>query len=142
MKFFNTSRLNKKQLRSAICQFALSLGVSKVVFNNNGKKVNGTYNGKTHVLYLNAKQTNISLLRTFFHELGHHVAVQQNKWKNYHLCLVKTIRIETMFYIENKIDQIGQKLWYKHVDIKQWGMYKYIYPKINKSYFLKTFTNN
>lgn len=141
MKFFDDHLLTKTKLRLAICNFARNLGVSKVIFNNKGRKVNGTYNGQTRVLYLNTKQTKISLLRTFFHELGHHTAVQNNQWPEYHLNLVDMMEIEEMFNIENNIDKIGEKLWYKHVDIKRWGRYKYSYPKASKNFFIKNYTN-
>jgi hypothetical protein len=141
VKFFNTPSFTKKQLRATICSFAYSLNVHKVIFNDKGKSVNGSYNGITKVLYLNMKQTKISLLRTFFHELGHHLAVQKNKWSSYHLNTAKMMNVETVFNIENKIDQMGEELWYKYVDIKKWGRYKYVYPKTNKNYFIKNFTS-
>jgi hypothetical protein len=141
VKFFDVAFRAKSKLRLAICTFARNLGVNKVIFNNKGKTVNGTYNGRTKVLYLNTNQTKVSLLRTFFHELGHHIAVQNDQWLEYHLCLLQVIELETMFNIENNIDKIGEQLWYKHVDIKRWGRYKYCYPKSNKNFFIKNYTS-
>jgi hypothetical protein len=138
MRVFN-QKLTKKQLRTAICKFAKQIGVRKVIFNDKGKYVNGTYNSETRVLYLDNKQTKSRMLCTFFHELGHHTAVAQNKWKKYHYCLVPLMTANEVFVIENKIDQIGKKLWHKHVDIKLWGMYKYGYPKSQKNSIIKNF---
>lgn len=141
MKIFTTA-LTKKQLRTKICEFAKKLGVNKVIFNNRATKVNGTYNAKNSNIYLDLKLTKTVLLRTFFHELGHHQAVKQNKWKNYHHCLVSTMYAHTIFHIENRIDQIGEKLWYKYVDLTRWGRYKYTYPISNKDYIIKNFILN
>lgn len=142
MKEFIKTRITTKQLRSDICKFAKAQGVNKVCFNNNGKRVNGTYNAKTKTIYLDTKQTKIQLLRTFFHELGHHVAVNLNKWKNYHFCLVSRMRADLIFKIENSIDKIGKTLWHKYVDMKRWGNYKYSYPKHLKNHIITHFICN
>lgn len=141
MKIF-TVNLTKSQLRAQICDLAKKLGVNKIIFNDKATKVNGTYNPKNKNMYLDLKLTKKVLLRTFFHELGHHKAVEQNKWKNYHHCLVSVMYADTVFYIENKIDQIGEKLWYKYVDLTCWGRYKYSYPKARKTYIIKNFILN
>ena len=44
-----------------------------------------------------------------------------------------------VFRIENRIDQLGEKLWNKYVDIRQWGKYKYSYPKAQKNNIIKNF---
>ena len=135
MKFFNTKTLTKKELRKSICAFAKEAGVNKVIFNASGRNVSGTYHSHQKYLYLNLKQTKQQMLRTFFHELGHHEAATNNKWVGFHFKF-KKMKIETIFNIENKIDQIGKKLWYKNVDLKQWGMYKYFYPKSSKNNYV------
>jgi hypothetical protein len=112
-------------------------GVKRVVFGGNAKKVRGTYNAFTGCMFIGTNQTKKEMLVTFFHELGHHEAVKQNMWRTYHFNLVKHIDIEDVFCIENKIDRIGQKYWNKFVDKKQWGMYKYCYPKSNKKHMIQ-----
>lgn len=133
MKFFS-KKITLKQLRELICKFAKEKNVKKVIFNKQGKRVCGTYNATTNILYINLKQTKHKILCTFFHELAHHNAVQQKKWQNYHFNL-KHISKNTIYKIENKIDRIGNKLWNKHVYLKQWGKYKYFYPKSEEKYF-------
>jgi hypothetical protein len=137
MKFFSCKRLTKKQLRSEICKFAKEAGVKKVIFNATGRKVSGTYHSRVKHLYISLNQTKQQMLRTFFHEMGHHEAVLNNMWTSFHFNLVSTIRVDVLFDIENNIDQIGKKLWNKNVDSKQWGMYKYFYPKRDKTTFMK-----
>ena len=139
MKFFKNNKNTKKQLRLLLCNFARRAGVARVVFNSNAKRVNGTYNSGTNILYISNKQTKKQMLITLFHELGHHWAVQKNKWKKYHFGSNKTISYSEAFDIENKIDQIGEKLWNNYVDIKQWGRYKYSYLKKEKSFIIKNF---
>ena len=141
MKTFTSNRLTKKQLRSLIYKTAKQFGVNKVLFSSNAKHVSGTYNVETGNIYLDTKQTKSEMLCTFFHELGHHDAVTKNKWSKYHHCQSKLMSVNTVFNIENKIDKIGETLWYKHVDSKQWGKYKYAYPKSQKSYIIKNFIN-
>jgi hypothetical protein len=139
-KIFHSFIVTKPELRKVICQLARKLGVKKVVFNKKAKKVRGTYNAFNNVMYIDSKQSKRNILLTFFHEMGHHKAVRQNKWRKYHLCLVPSMKIETMFNIENKIDQIGRKLWNKYVNPKQWGRYKYVYPKTQKRNLMKQMT--
>lgn len=142
MKIFDDKHLTKKQLRTLLCVFAKRKGVDRVSFNNKGKFVNGTYNALTKIMYVNTNQTKKEMLNTFFHEMGHHEAVKQNRWTNYHFNLMSNLTYEKVFYIENKIDKIGKKLWYKFVDIKQWGRYKYAYPKALKNNIIKHFISN
>lgn len=130
------------QLRKLICKFAKDLGVNRVVFGNKGIRVKGTYNPETKNLFIDTKQTKVELLHTLFHELGHHNAVLKNKWKTYHHSLVDSMSVEKIFDIENKIDRIGKKLWHKYVDVKQWGMYNYSYPKSQKNTIIKNFINS
>ena len=141
MKIFNTSRITKVQLRQVICKSAKDLGVNKVIFNSAAKHVSGSYNAENNVMFLDVKLTKKELLDTFFHELGHHVAVKQNKWKGYHYDLNPNITTEKIFEIENKIDQLGNQLWNKYVNTKQWGKYKYAYPIKYKNILMKTFIN-
>lgn len=138
-KFFVNSKITKGQLRKAICSFAKQQGVNRVVFSNKGINVKGTYNPLTKNLYIDMKQTKRQLLHTLFHEMGHHFAVEKNKWKTYHYCLTEYMSVEKIFDIENKIDKIGQGLWNKYVDLKSWGKYKYSYPKKQKSNIIKNF---
>ncbi len=136
-KLFNDKNITVIELRKLICKTAKRLGVNRVVFNKKGRKVRGTYNAFTKNLYIDSKQTKKEMLNTFFHELGHHKAVKANRWRKYHLCLVPSMNIETIFNIENKIDQIGRRLWNKYVNPKQWGRYKYVYPKSQKNNMIK-----
>lgn len=136
MKIFINASLTKKQLRILFCTFAKKLGVQQVIFNNRGKYVCGTYNAETKRMYINTKQTKKEMLYTLFHELGHHEAVKKKRWIKYHFDLTLTITNEQIFQIENKIDQIGEKLWYKYVDTNAWGRYKYSYPKSQKHIIL------
>lgn len=129
VKLFSNDRVTKKTLRTEICKAAKKLGVKQIVFSATGKRVLGTYNAFTKVLYLNTRQTKKSLLNTFFHEMGHHYAVKRNLWKTYHFCLLDEMPAIKIFDIENKIDRIANKLWNKHVNTKHWGKYKYVYPK-------------
>ena len=139
MKIFVQKKITKEELRKLICMFAKQIGVNRVIFGNKGIYIKGTYNTETKNLYIDVKQTKTELLHTFFHELGHHVAVIKNKWKKYHHCLTKEMNTEEVFKIENKIDQIGRRLWHKYVDTDQWGNYKYSYPKALKKDIIKNF---
>jgi hypothetical protein len=132
-KIFTKAALTNVQLRALMCSSAKSFGVNRLIFNRNAKHVRGTYNPHNRNMYLSLKQTKKDVLITFFHELGHHQATLQNKWKSYHLSTIKQMKIETIFKIENSIDKIGCSLWNKYVDQKQWGKYKYAYPKSQKT---------
>ncbi len=138
-KYFNNSLIAPQELRTAICFLAKKLKVKRVVFNNKGVKVKGTYNATTSIMFIDLNQTNTETLHTFFHELGHHTAVKKNKWKKYHYSSSSLIDSEVVFDIENKIDQIGKQLWNKYVDTKQWGKYKYSYLKSQKASLIKNF---
>ena len=138
-KIFSSIRLTKAELRSLICFTAKKFGVNRVIFSNKAKRVKGTYNAFTKNLYLDTRLTKKDMLHAFFHELGHHFAVKKNRWKSYHYCTVAAMSIEKIFEIENGVDKIGQKLWSKHVESKQWGKYKYSYPKSQKSFIIKNF---
>ena len=139
---FDDLKLNKAQLRKIICELAKKLGVKKVVFNRKAKRVRGTYNCFTRVVYIDNKQAKREILLTFFHELGHHYALKRNLWMKYHMCLVEKMAVEKMFEIENKVDRIGKTLWNKYVDHKQWGKYKYVYPKSQKRTIMNTIANS
>jgi len=138
-KHFNNSLITLQELRTEMCAFAKKLKVKRVVFNNKGVKVKGTYNVITGIVYIDLKQTNVEMLHTFFHELGHHTAVKKNKWNKYHHSPLSSMDSNVAFDIENKIDQIGKQLWNKYVDIKQWGKYKYSYLKSQKTSLIKNF---
>jgi hypothetical protein len=141
MKIFFTSKVNKPQLREMICKTAKTFGVKRTIFNNKGKYVRGTYNPLNNNIYLCLNQTKKDLLNAFFHELGHHFAVKNNRWKVYHFNLVSSMTVERMFRIENRIDRIAKKLWNKYVDLNQWGKYKYAYPKANKKQIMNHIIN-
>lgn len=128
-KVFVKRHVSKKELRKLICSFAKQVGINKVVFNNKGIHVKGTYNYRNKNIYIDTQQTLAETLCTFFHELGHHTAVAKNKWSNYHLGLSPNMSMYQVFKIENKIDKIAKTLWYKYVDVTKWGKYKYAYPK-------------
>ncbi len=138
-KYFNNNALTPPELRALICKFAKMLKVKRVVFNNKGVAVKGTYNAITKNMYIDLKQTNVEMLHTFFHELGHHTAVSQNKWKKYHYSPLSSTDSNIAFDIENQIDQIGKQLWNQYVEIKQWGKYKYSYLKSQKTSLIKNF---
>lgn len=142
MKVFNTKKITRRQLRQKICAFAKANKINKVIFSNRAKKVSGTYNASTKNIYISLNQNKKEMLLTFFHELGHHQATIQNKWKKYHYGLYKYMYIDTVFDIENKIDRIGKKLWNKYVYLKQWGKYNYFYPKKHKNLYMKTKMHN
>ena len=139
--FCRKNSITKKQLRESIREFAKGQGVNKITFANKGIYVKGTYNAVTGSLFVDLKQTKREMLITFFHEMGHHVAVKKNKWHKYHYSDCIEMSSETIFEIENKIDQIGEKLWYKYVDTKHWGKYKYSYPRLHKKTIIRDFIN-
>ena len=130
VKFFSKKTLTKHQLRTVICAFASSMNVKKVTFSKRAKYVAGTYNCINRVIFIDMKQNRKNILLTFFHELAHHISCSKGKWLEYHNnATTPLISASAKFDIENKIDKLAKKLWYKHVDIKQWGKYKYGYPK-------------
>lgn len=141
MKIFSTTKVSKKQLRKLICNTAKNFGVTKVIFNNKAKYVGGTYNAFTGVLYLSLQETKKDLLNVFFHELGHHFAVKNNRWKAYHFNLISSITVDKMFHIENRIDRSAKKLWNKYVDLGQWGKYNFAYPKTRKKQIMNHIIN-
>lgn len=135
-KIFNRN-LTHKQLRKLIIDVAKDFGVSRVCFNNRGIYVRGTYDCATKALYLDLKQDKKQLLNVFFHELGHHESVENNKWVNYHHTCLSKMSVNKIFYVENKIDGIAKKLWNKYVNANVWGKYKYIYSKAQKKNIVK-----
>lgn len=135
-KLFKTKRIKSKELRSVIYGHAKSLGVGKVLYNTQSKTVDGTYNAGNKNIFLNAKQNKRSLLITYFHELGHHIACTQGLWTQYHFN-IKKLKPETQFLIENNIDKIAKVLWNKYVCNRSWGSYKYTYPLADKKNLIK-----
>jgi hypothetical protein len=138
-KVFNKSKITKTELRKLMIRFAKELGVKRVTFTNRAKRVKGTYNAFTKSLFIDLKQTKAEMLCTLFHEMGHHFAVKRNKWRGYHFCTIPSMKVDKIFKIENGVDCIGRQLWYKYVDTKQWGKYKYSYPKTQKNNIIKNF---
>lgn len=140
-KFFNNTNISTKELRALCCSFAKALGVKRTVFNNRGKYVKGTYNCFNKIMYINTDQTDVEMLHAVFHELGHHQAIIEEKWIEYHYNQFKEMSGEDIFEIENGVDQIAEKLWAKHVDCKVWGRYNYAYPRAQKAQIIKQFIN-
>jgi len=138
-KIFNNSELSFKDLRKICSDFVKKLGVKRIIFNNRGKYVKGTYNCFNKIMYINTDQTETEMLHALFHELGHHQAVQDNKWIDYHYNRVDNLSGEEIFEIENGIDKIAEKLWSIYVDCKMWGRYKYAYPKAQKQQIINEF---
>jgi hypothetical protein len=130
MKVFTDNTILKKDLRKQICLMSKTLNVQKVVFNNKSKDLAGTYNAKKHTIFIDSKQNKKDMLLTYFHELGHHIAVSKGKWLLYHYSPgTPLITSRAKFKIENNIDKIARQLWNKYVDTKVWGKYKYGYPQ-------------
>jgi hypothetical protein len=132
MKIFEDANIQPAPLRKLICKVAKERGVKRVIFNGRSKHVRGTYNAETKVMFLDLNQSSKELLVTFLHELGHHTAVVCGLWLAYHLNQNPNESPEERFNIENNIDQIAESLWNQIVDTKQWGKYKYVYPKTHK----------
>lgn len=81
----------------------------------------------------------------FMHELGHHEAVSNQLWMNYHLRNLddegNPITPEKAFDIENQIDRIASKLWSLYVDKNAWGRYVFSYPRVHKNQYLRALEN-
>ena len=75
-KVFYSTKQSKQQLQKQMVLVAKQAGVKKIAFNTQAKKVRGTYNAFTGVLFICLKQTKKDVLNAFFHELGHHWAVK------------------------------------------------------------------
>jgi Zn-dependent peptidase ImmA (M78 family) len=132
MKIFVDTNLTKKEMRFLMKIISREYKVRELYFNNQSRVVDGLYNFTNSSIFINNKQTKKSMLRVFFHELAHHVAVKQNKWISYHNGSSTTLQSDEQFSIENKIDILARTLWFKHVNIKAWGNYKFVYPKAKK----------
>jgi hypothetical protein len=130
-KLFNAKTKSLKQIRKDICRHAKHLGVYKVVFNNKARRVSGTYNACRKIIFLDTKLTKKQLIRTYCHELGHHIACKQQLWIDYHFGL-KSLQFETCFLIENNIDKIAAQIWNIYVCKKAWGSYSFFYPYCKK----------
>lgn len=133
---FNTKYTTKKKLRENMCNLATRLGVKKMRFGHKAKHIDGSYNMSTSTLYINGKLKKNRMLAAFFHELSHHIASRQRKWwLTYHQNAATPLLSPTRkFEIENKIDKLAQKLWFKYVNTKAWGFYRYGYPKAQQKY--------
>lgn len=133
-KYFSNKSLSKRQLRNLICEFAWEMGVRKVSFNKKAIDIAGSYNFEKRVIFLSNKQNRREILLTFFHELAHHVAsTKKRKWLAYHMnAATPLITPAAKFAIENKIDKLAKKLWFKYVNTKAWGRYRYGYPRSNR----------
>lgn len=138
-KLFSTQNLSKKALRKLICGLAYDLEVNKVRFAHKGKYISGSYNADRANIFVDGKQKKREMLLTFFHELAHHIAYyKKKKWITYHEnAATPKISAKAKFLIENNVDKIARQLWYKYVDIKKWGRYRYGYPISQKSYAIK-----
>jgi hypothetical protein len=133
-RYFSRNSISKRQLRTLICNFAWDMGVKKVSFNKRAIDIAGSYNYEKRVIFLSNKQNRREILLTFFHELAHHIAsTKKHKWLAYHMnAATPLLTPAAKFTIENKIDKLAKKLWFKHVNTKAWGRYKYGYPQSNK----------
>lgn len=127
-------------MRKLIIVFAKKQSVKRVYFSSLAKFIKGSYNPIEKTVFLSNKETKQSMLFTFFHELSHHVAVKRKRWLKYHYNAPDNTTLQ-MFKAENGIDKIAKKLWNKYVDIKQWGKYKYVYPKSQKKTLMKWLKN-
>ena len=134
-KFFSTKTLSKAQLRTLICEFAAKHRVKKVSFNNKAKSIDGSYNFAKDVIFISSTLSKRGMLLTFFHELSHHIKAAKRRFLDYHLnAATPKISPSAKFNIENGIDKLAQKLWQKNVDTKQWGKYRYGYPRSNRKH--------
>jgi hypothetical protein len=140
-KIFNNANISTKKLRALCNSFVKQQGVKRTVFNNRGKFVKGTYNCFNKTMYINTEQTKIELMHALFHELGHHEAVKNEKWLDYHFNSTLKLTNEEVFEIENGVDKIAEKLWAKYVDCSVWGRYKYAYPKSKRTRIINEFIN-
>lgn len=138
-KTFCTQNVSKKALRHLMCDLAYSMSVNRLRFSHGAKYISGSYNADSKNIYVDGKMKKREMLLAFFHELAHHVAYfQKGKWIVYHEnAATPKISAYAKFKIENKVDKLARQLWYKHVDIKQWGKYRYGYPISQKHYIVK-----
>ena len=137
-KYFCRETVSKKRLRLLICKLSYSMNVNSVRFSRKAKYISGSYNADRANIFVDGKQKKREMLLTFFHELAHHVAYSKKKWVVYHEnAATPRISAKAKFHIENKVDKIAKQLWYKYVDIKQWGRYRYGYPLSQKRYIVK-----
>ena len=137
-KPFATNKISKKRLRRAICKLAYDLGVKHVRFTNKARYISGSYNASQSNIYVDGKMDKREILLAFFHELSHHVCYSQGKWHKYHdNAATPLLSATTKFKIENKIDRNAKRLWFKYVDIKEWGRYRYGYPLNQKKYIVE-----
>jgi hypothetical protein len=135
-KIFNKKTATKKELRKLACKLGYTYGVKKLRFSHKSKHIDGSYNYESRNIYVNGRLLKKRFLIAFFHELAHHVAsVHQHKWLTYHNdASTPLLSPRAKFLIENKIDRLAKKLWFKYVNIKQWGHYSYGYPKVQQKY--------
>ena len=119
------------ELRYILRQIARNEG-TRVIFRKRFSeefKPDGEYNSATQTISVRERLNQISILRTFFHELAHHVAVANKLWVQYHYDANNgQYTPEDMFCIENSIDYIASKLWTSYVCCKRYGKYRYAYP--------------
>ena len=137
-KPFHSNKITLAELRALICSFAKQRGVNRVIFNNRGTTVKGTYCASNKNMYVNLDQTKKAMMHTFFHELAHHEAVVNSLWLDYHFDR-KFYSSEDVFLIENNIDRIAQRLWQTHVNSKYWGRYIFAYNQNKKQFLIKNF---
>jgi hypothetical protein len=137
-KLFNNDKITKKELRKLICVLAFSRGVNKIRFSKRAKYISGSYNYDNANIFVDGKQPRKNMLMTFFHELAHHEASSKKKWLLYHQdASTPRVSPNMKFKIENKIDKLAQKLWFRYVDVKVWGRYKFGYLKSQKKYIIE-----
>ena len=133
---FFCKNLTRIQLKIGIAEFAKIQRAKKVIFSKRAIHVNGSYSPTTKVIYLCDKLAKKPILYTFFHELSHHIACEQDEWIDYHFDR-DIFSSDKIFLFENKIDKIAKQLWNENVSQKIWGKYKYSYPQKNKRFLLR-----
>jgi hypothetical protein len=133
--FFNR-KLEKKELKTKIKEFAKLQQVSRVICSKKATNINGSYSPYTNTIFLCSSLEPKETLCTFFHELSHHFASKKKRWHNYHFNL-KTFATNKIFLLENEIDKIAKRLWNKNVSLPEWGKYEYSYPVKDKRILLR-----
>lgn len=129
MKIF-TKKMSVLELKCTMRVLAKKTGVRKVTYNNRGVYVDGSYHAETQIIYICSKLTKKNILQTFFHELAHHIACKRKWWVKYHTTEVTDSEIA--FKVENSIDRMARKLWYRYVNSTIWGKYNFVYKKSSK----------
>lgn len=123
-----------------MCKLSKDLGVRCIRFSKKAKHISGSYDMDASTIFVSGKQNKKEMLYTFFHELAHHLIPKSKRSYLYHEnAATPLISSQCKFKIENKVDQLARKLWFKYVDVKEWGRYKYGYLKTQKHKYIAWF---